>query len=200
MDHVQIEEGLNQLHVLLDVITVANYIQIPGKSLQEPLKKVAIRYARKNLIDIDYVARLYDTADPDYDGGDRLLQEAAAASIFEAWWKCKLDQPEFDEYCSHVADLRAEFGQLDADINACVNEKKDFLEKKRDERRAKFTANPTVSVVPDVVAASDGADGGWGNAATEAAATDNEWAAADVTDAAKQPTDSWTTGGDTDGW
>lgn len=198
MDRGQIEEGSNQLHVLLEVIAVADYIKIPGKSLQEPLKKAAIRYARKNLIDIDYVARLYDTSDPEYDGGDRLLQEAVAASIFEAWWTRKLDEPEFDEYCSHVEQLRVEFDQLDKDLNARFDEKKDFLDKKREERRTKFTANPVVS---DFIAVNDGADGGWGTAATEAAATDNEWAAADVTNGAdKQPSGGWISGGDTGEW
>lgn len=196
MYDVQIEEGHNQLHVLFDVIAVADYIKIPGKSLQEPLKKAAIRYARKNLIDIDYVARLYDTSDPDYEDADRLLQEAAAASIFEAWWTRQLDEPKFDEYSSHVEQLRVEFEQLDKDLNARFHEKQDFIEKKREERRAKVSAVP---VVPDVGAVSDGADGGWGTAATEAAAGQDEWAADGANGGEDQTSSTWATGNN-GGW
>lgn len=161
--------------MLLNVIAVADFLKIPGKSLQEPLKKAAIRYARKNLIDIDYVGRLYDTSEPYCDGDIRPLQEAAAASIFEAWWTRQLDEPEFDEYASYVEQLRAEFDQLDQDLNARFDEKKGFIEKKREERRTKGSVVPAVSDFGAVV--GDGADGGWGTAATEAAAGQDEWAA-----------------------
>lgn len=197
MYDVQIEGGHNQLHVLFDVIAVADYIKIPGKSLQEPLKKAAIRYARKNLIDIDYVERLYDTSDPDYEDADRLLQEAAAASIFEAWWTRQLDEPEFDEYCSHIEQLRVDFEQLDKDLNARFHEKQDFIEKKREERRAKVAAVP---VVPDVSAVTDGVDGGWGTAAaTETAGGQDEWAADGVNGGEDQISGGWATG-DNGGW
>lgn len=198
MNDIQIDEGHNQLHVLLDVIAVADYIKIPGKSLQEPLKKSAIKYARKNLIDIDYVARLYDTADDDDDGADRPLQEAAAASIFEAWWTRQLDDPEFDEYCSHVEQLRVEFEQLDHDLNARFEEKKDFMGKKREERRnaAKAGYNP---IITDV-GRNGGADGGWGTAATEASVAEGEWAAGggddyDANGGDAQTSSGWGTGG-----
>lgn len=161
--------------MLLNVIAVADFLKIPGKSLQEPLKKAAIRYARKNLIDIDYVGRLYDTSEPYCDGDIRPLQEAAAASIFEAWWTRQLDEPEFDEYASYVEQLRAEFDQLDQDLNARFDEKKGFIEKKREERRTKGSVVPAVSDFGAVV--GDGADGGWGTAATVAAAGQDEWAA-----------------------
>lgn len=201
-NNVQIEEGANQLHILFDVIAVADYIKIPGKSLQEPLKKSAIKYARKNLIDIEYVIRLYDTADPDYDGSERLLQEAAAASIFEAWWTRRLDGPEFDEYCSHVEQLRVDFEQFDKDLNARFDEKKDFLDKKREERRANAKA-ATVADVPDVTAAGNGADsadGGWGTAATKAVATEDEWGAAGTNTGEDTTSSAWGAGGDNGGW
>lgn len=182
------------------MIAVADYIKIPGKSLQEPLKKSAIKYARKNLIDIDYVARLYDTSDPDYDGAERPLQEAAAASIFEAWWTRQLDEPEFDDYCSQIEQLRIEFEQLDKDLNTRFDEKKDFLDKKREERRVKFMNAPVVPDASDLSAAVDGDDGGWGTAVTETAAVEQDWAAPDNNAGEDHVSGTWATGGDTGGW
>lgn len=46
----------NQPHILFYMIAVADYIKIQGKSPQKLLKKVAIRYTRKGLIDIDRIA------------------------------------------------------------------------------------------------------------------------------------------------
>lgn len=160
---------MNDLHLLLDVIAVADYIKIPGMSLQEGLKRSAMRYARKNLIGNDYVARLYDENHPDYTGADRHLQEAAAASIFEAWWTRQLDGPDYAEYCSHLEQMRVEFQQLDADLNTRFDEKKAFINKKREERRAKD------ATVPSTAATTNTTDGGWGSAAAGVAGNYDEW-------------------------
>lgn len=88
--------------------------------------------ARKHIIDLDTVARIYSKEDSDYDDG---LQETAAISIFEAWWTYKLEDAEFDEYMSRLEDMRVEYPQLDADLHQQFDRKKEFIEGKREERK-----------------------------------------------------------------
>lgn len=125
-----------------------------------------------------------------------MLQEAAAASIFEGWWSRQLDEPKYDEYCSYVEQLRAEFEQLDKDLNACFDEKKSFIQAKREERRNKTPAAPVATVVHT----SDAADDGWGAAANGAAVAQDEWAATVAPDGDNQSPGNRITDGDTGGW
>lgn len=176
----QIEDE-SPLEVLLDIITTANQIKVPEMSLQEQLKKSAIKYARKALIAWEYVERLYDQ-DNDLYIGDPILQEAAAASIFEAWWTHQLDQPEMDEYCSILEQMRAKFPKLDEDLNGRFDEKKAFIEKKREERKNaqrgggdmgnRYGSGGNHSNEHDN---TNGADGGWGDAAATAGDVADEW-------------------------
>lgn len=167
----------------MDVIAAANYIQVPGMSLQEHLKKDAARkYARKALIELDYVARIYDVDNADSFGeNEAILQEAAATSIFEAWWSGVLDDEKYDEYCMYVEQMRVKFPKLDEDINARLKDKVEFIEKKREERRAGKTNNGGVDGAADGgYGPTNGPDGGWGNAAVGTGETiTGEWAAGD---------------------
>lgn len=178
-------EDKNPIHVALDVIAAANYIQVPPMSLQEHLKKDAARkYARKELISLEYVERIYDPNNSDSFGENEVvLQEAAAASIFEAWWAGKLDDPYYDEYCMYLGQMRAEFPKLDEDINARYKDKVEFKQKQREERRAGKSNGNTGNGAVDGAAdggygPADGQDGGWGDAAvgTEQNGT-GEWGA-----------------------
>ncbi|KAL1859052.1 hypothetical protein Daus18300_009690 [Diaporthe australafricana] len=125
-------ESQHQLRTLLDVIAAANHVKIPEGSLQTGLKKRLPGCARKHILDLDTVERIYSNEDPDYDDD---LQEAAAISIFEAWWTYKLDDAEFDDYMSRLEDMRVEYPQLDADLHQQFDRKKEFIEGKREERK-----------------------------------------------------------------
>lgn len=89
-------------------------------------------YARKHLIDLDIVERIYDENDKGYTDD---LQEIAAISIFEAWWTKKLDEPEHDEYMGFLEQMRAEYPKLDEDLRTQFQKKKDFIEGKREEKK-----------------------------------------------------------------
>lgn len=161
------------MHALLDIIVVANQIKVPEMSLQEQLKKQAAKYARKSLIHYEYLEMLYDESHPNYIG-DAALQEAGAASVFEAWWTKLLDEPEYADYCSFLEQMRVEFPKLDEDLNARFEEKKTFIEQKRAERKAERHAGAS-KYAGDDYPKNDGADGGWGNAAAAGADSNGEW-------------------------
>lgn len=173
---------------MLDVISVANYIKVPPMSLQEQLKKGAIKYARKALIESDYVDRLYNDAHPQYLGDEPALQEAAAASIFEAWWTRQLDEPKHDDFCSFIEQMRGYFPKLDEDLNGRFEEKKAFIEKKREERKNgqrgggagqgygdSYGNGGNGSGNGNDYGNKDGPDGGWGNAAAVGGDDLDEW-------------------------
>lgn len=179
-------------------------------SLQEQLKKSAIKYARKALISWEYIERLYDE-DNDLYIGDPALQEAAAASIFEAWWTHQLDEPELDEYCSFLEQMRAEFPKLDEDLNGRFDEKKAFIEKKREERKnaqrgsgGKGNSHGSGNHGNDY-SNNNGVDGGWGDAAATAGDATGEWGTsgkpglghADRGSSGEDQTNEWATAG---GW
>ncbi|KKY36242.1 hypothetical protein UCDDA912_g03786 [Diaporthe ampelina] len=134
----------HQLHILLDVIAAANYLQIPEASLQTGLKKRAAGYARKHIIDLRLVKRIYSSEVGDHLTSD--LREVAAISIFEAWWTHKLDDPEFDEYVSELEQMRVDVPKLDEDLHEQFIKKKEFIAGKREERKrardAEFSAAP----------------------------------------------------------
>lgn len=174
---------------------VAYQIKVPEMSLQEQLKKQAIKYARKSLIDYEYIEMLYDENHPNYIG-DSTLQEAGAASIFEAWWTRVLDKPEYDDYCSFLEQMRVKFPKLDEDLNGRFEEKKSFIEQKRAERKAERAAGAqnggggggggssdgnVDSGNGSGYPSNDGADGGWGNAAAADAHSNGEWGADSAT-------------------
>ncbi|KAJ4387816.1 hypothetical protein N0V93_008419 [Gnomoniopsis smithogilvyi] len=125
----------NALHLLLDIINVADRLKIPEMSLQAHLKKTAIKYARYSLIDIEYIERIYDEHSTQYLGMSEPLREAAAASIFENWWNGVLDDPDYDDYCSYLEQMRAKFPKLDEDVNKRFDDKKEYIIKKREEKR-----------------------------------------------------------------
>lgn len=194
---------------MLDIIATANQLKIPEMSLQEQLKKSAMKYARKALIGWEYVERLYDQ-DNDLYIDDPTLQEAAAASIFEAWWTHQLDDPELDEYCSFLEQMRVEFPKLDEDLNGRFAEKKAFIEKKREERK-----NPQLrgDGAGDRYGSGDkhgngndqgstnGADGGWGNAAAATAGdAADEWGTSGEQHKLDTGDSGWGGNGDTNGW
>lgn len=196
----QIINADNPLHLLLDVITVADLLQIPEMSLQAQLKKAAIRYARHSLIDIEYIERIYDEEHPEAMGVSEPLREAAAASIFEAWWKCVLDDPEYDDYCCYLEQMRVKFPKLDEDLNKRFDDKKEYIQKKREERRQGH-AGGGVGGGPSAYRASSaadypeasGPDGGWGDAAaTIGEAHAGEWSATTAGAAVRSvPVDEW---------
>lgn len=132
---LQIINTDNALHLLLDIIFVADRLKIPEMSLQAQLKKAAIKYARHNLIDIEYIERIYDDHSAQYLGDSEPLREAAAASIFECWWNAQLDGVEYDDYCSFLEQMRAKFPKLDEDLNKRFDDKKEYILKKREEKR-----------------------------------------------------------------
>lgn len=175
----QIEDE-NPLEVLINIVTTADHIKVPEMSLQDHLKKSAIRYARKALIGIDYVERLYDETHELYIG-DPTLQEAGAASIFEAWWTRQLDGPEYDDYCSFLEQMRAEFPKLDDDLNGRFDEKKAFLQTKREERKSGLRGGGGNNYTNGITTGAseygkkDDADGGWGDAAASTGDATGEW-------------------------
>lgn len=186
----QIINSDHALHLLLDIIHVADHLKIPEMSLQAHLKKAAIKYARHNLIDIEYIERIYDEQHPLYTDISEPLREAAAASIFEGWWNCVLDGPEYDDYCSYLEQMRAKFPKLDEALNKRFDEKKEYIQKKREEKREERRQGRAsaggggghsgyrASSAVDYPEAS-GPDGGWGDAAaTTGEDTAGEWSTA----------------------
>ncbi|KAF3762991.1 hypothetical protein M406DRAFT_331564 [Cryphonectria parasitica EP155] len=167
----EIEDEENALNILLEIIVVADQLKVPEMSLQEGLKKRAMKYARKGLINLDYVERLYDEGHFQYLGPSEALQEAASASIFEAWWTRKLDEPEYNDYCSFIEQMRAVFPKLDEDLNKRFDDKKEHIEKKKAEKKAQQAAPYNSS--------NNGADGGWGSAAAATVDGSVEWRGAD---------------------
>ncbi|KAJ4414805.1 hypothetical protein N0V82_007720 [Gnomoniopsis sp. IMI 355080] len=160
----------NALHLLLDIINVADRLKIPEMSLQAHLKKAAIKYARHSLIDIDYIERIYDEHSSQYLGVSEPLREAAAASIFEHWWNGVLDGADYDDYCSYLEQMRAKFPKLDEDLNKRFDDKKEYVLKKREEKReerrqGRASGNngyrgSSAADYPEV----KGPDGGWSDA------------------------------------
>ncbi|ROW07243.1 hypothetical protein VMCG_03820 [Cytospora schulzeri] len=182
-----IDENEHQLHVLLEVIATANFLKIPEMSLQAGLKKRAPTYARKHIIDLDLVERIYDKNDKEYPDD---LQEIAAMSIFEAWWTKKLDEPEFDEYMSFLEQMRAEYPKLDEDLRDQFQKKKEFIEGKRDEKKRLRDAEASTALA--------GADEGWASASVEPAAVTvgGGWDSAQVDGAAEAGGNDWNNTGD----
>ncbi|KAI3393733.1 hypothetical protein diail_3779 [Diaporthe ilicicola] len=195
-------ERPHQLHVLLEIIAAANYVQIPEGSLQSGLKKRIPGYARKHLIDLAVVERIYSNENSEYDDE---LREIAAISIFEAWWNYKLDDAEFDEYMARLAEMRVEYPQLDADLHQQFDRKKDFIEGKREERKrnrdgegsAPYNTNgfnnPGGAVVVGAWDSMDGAaeasGDGWNQAAAKMTAEGGiDW------EKTMEETPSWATG------
>lgn len=192
----QITDTDNALYLLIEIVKAANKLKIPEMSLQAQLKKAAVRYARQSLIDIGHIDLIYDTGHPEYIGDSEHLREAAAASIFEAWWNRTLDQPEYDAYCSAIEQCRAKFPKLDEDINKRFDDKKEYIEKKREEKREEKrqarAAGGDVDrgrvfgceIVPTASSAAEypeptGPDGGWGDAAaTVGVRFPSEWGGA----------------------
>lgn len=191
------DERSHPLHVLLEVIAMANTLKIPEGSLQNGLKKVttphpptllpfqsayhaltqrAPGYARKHLISLGVVERLYTSETNDELAAD--LREAAAISIFEAWWTRKLDEPEFDQYMSFLEQMRVEYPQLDEDLHEQFNKKKEYIEGKREEKKRARAAEGNGSA-GGFDAANGAADGGWDSATV------------DVTDGAEDNGDGW---------
>lgn len=190
---------------MIDIILLANKLKIPEMSLQAHLKKAAIKYARKSLIDTEHIVLIHDETADEYLGESEPLREAAAASVFEAWWSRVLDEPEYDEYCSYLEQLRVKFPKLDEDINKRFDDKQEYIKKKREEKR-QARVNGGVdggphkndgfqaSSVADYPEAT-GPDGGWGDATATAAVTDarvDEWGAVGGRTAeADQPVSVW---------
>ncbi|KAG8163014.1 hypothetical protein KVR01_007492 [Diaporthe batatas] len=160
------DERPHQLHVLLEVIAVANLLKIPEGSLQNGLKKRAPGYARRHLIDLGFVERLYAGEANGELAAD--LREAAAISIFEAWWTYKLEGPEYDQYMSFLEQMRVEYPQLDKDIHEQFNKKKEYIEGKREEKR-RARAAEAAGLTGGLDSATGAADvgGGWDTAAVE---------------------------------
>lgn len=131
----QITDTDNALALLVNVIVLAKKLKIPEMSLQSQLSKAAIKYARHSLIDLEHVLVIYNENHQNYVGDDEQLRDAAAASIFEAWWNKTLDDPAFDDYCDFIEKYRVEFPKLDEDINKRYEDKKEYITKKREEKR-----------------------------------------------------------------
>lgn len=119
-------------------MVTAKRLGIPEGSLNMHLKKRAVGYARKNLLDLDLVAKIYDEEDEDYGGLG--LEEAASTSIFEAWWNKTLDADEYTEYCNRLADMRIENPILDGDLHTAVKKKEAFIEQRKAEKKAEREA------------------------------------------------------------
>lgn len=182
---MQIINTDNALHLLLDIISIADRLKIPEMSLQAQLKKAAIKYARHNLIDIEYIERIYDDHSAEYLGVSEPLREAAAASIFESWWNGQLDDVEYDDYCSYLEQMRAEFPKLDEDLNKRFDDKKEYILKKREEKReerCQGRAGGNIGYRGSSTAdypEANGPDGGWKDAlATVEDDNAGEWSAA----------------------
>ena len=154
-------------------------------------------YARKHLIGLGYVERIYNS-----EGNDDLtsdLREAAAISIFEGWWTFNLDLPEYDEYVTRLEQIRVDYPQLDEDLHEQFNKKKEYIEGKRQEKiraRAEASALPVDTGFNTV---NGSAEGGWGTV-DAAGDTGDGWnqAAATLTsegagdwDKATEETSSW---------
>ncbi|KUI72282.1 hypothetical protein VM1G_07742 [Cytospora mali] len=191
----EIDENEHQLHVLLEVIATANALKIPEMSLQSGLKKRGPSYARKHLIDLDIVERIYDENDKEYTDD---LREIAAISIFEAWWTKKLDESEYDEYMSFLEQMRVEFPKLDEDLRVQFQKKKDFIEGKRDEKKRLRDTEASAALAGvdegwdsvDVQPAAIAVGGGWDSTEVDGAAEagGNDWNNAGVATSAEQDT------------
>lgn len=203
----QIDENSHQLHVLLEVIATANFLKIPEGSLQAGLKKVcavpcghrlqvtdefqrAPGYARKHIIDLDLVERIYDQTDLEYPDD---LQEIAAISIFEAWWTKKLDEPEYDEYVSFLEQMRIDYPKLDEDLRNQFQKKKEFIEGKREEKKRLRDAEASAALTSGGM----GADEGWDSVDVQPAAVTagGGWDSQQMDGAADAGGDDWNDAG-----
>ncbi|PSR92309.1 hypothetical protein BD289DRAFT_481063 [Coniella lustricola] len=187
-------EDENAINTLFDVLVAANQVQIPEMSLQEHLKKRAIKHARKSLIGLDYVDAVFDENHSMYLGPSPALEEAVCASIFEAWWSRTLDAPDYQSYSVGVEELREMYPKLNDGLNECFESKKTYIEQKKTERKGQKGQRTAASSranddygnegshenINDYGGYSnDGADGGWGSAADATIDTVGEWGAPD---------------------
>lgn len=143
-------------------------------------------YARKHIIDLDLVERIYDQNDKEYQDD---LQEIAAISIFEAWWTKKLDEPAYEEYMSFLEQMRIEYPKLDEDLHDQFQKKKDFIEGKREEKKRFRDAEASVGRAA--------ADEGWDSVDVKptAVTAGGEWGSEQVDGAAEAGGDDWNNAG-----
>lgn len=178
----QILDSPDALALLFDILRTANKLKIPEMSLQAQLKKSAMKYARRSLISTDNLDLVYGEHLMDFLGPSEHLRDAAAASVFECWWNKVLDEPQYNTYCSFLEQMRVKYPQLDEDLNKRFDDKKAYVEQKREEKlqaraagggggggRGGRSGGKTENFHPTSSAAdypeATGPDGGWGDAA-----------------------------------
>lgn len=123
------------LQPIIDIMLVAEKLKIPTASFNKFLLKKMTTIARDYLIDLETVSRIFDSGDTGiYNLG---LQDVAATSIFSHWYDYKLDAPEYDDYMCDLCEMRENIPELDAALHKAVQEKNEFLRKKRQERLEK---------------------------------------------------------------
>lgn len=138
----------------IDIMIVANKLKIPTASFNKFIIKKLLPLARNNLIKLDAVKLIFDSASDVYDLG---LQEVAVESIFKHWYDYKLDGEEYDEYMEELGEMRKCMPELDEALHKAVEDKDAWLKGKRAERAEAKAA--------EEAGGAGGAGGeGWGSA------------------------------------
>lgn len=71
------------------------------------------------------------------------MRALAAYVIFEAWYDWTLEAEEHDNYMARLQKMREDKSALDDDINALVQDKDEFIKRKREERKLKLQEDAT---------------------------------------------------------
>ena len=119
----------------LNAIIAANYLGIPARDFADNMTKVMLGVARNVQMTWDQVE--YFLYDPALASCSDQVRGVATASIFYAWWRCKLtdeDAPADMEYLSYLRDNDE---KLDQDLHDWCVRNKEEIERKRAEKRAK---------------------------------------------------------------
>lgn len=150
---------------LVELLKAANKLKVPHASFGKFLLLKAKNQARENLVSLDAIKQVYDTADQDRDDqGIYGLREVFAQSVFSHWYDFKLEEEEYDEYMAELQLMRENIKDLHEDIERAVQDKNDFIKSRRDKKRAEREA--------EAAGGDNGFGGGYENAFSGAA---NGW-------------------------
>lgn len=121
----------------IDIIAAGERLGVPAGSLAYHLKKRLHGCARKRLMPLDQVRNFYDASSEVHNLG---LKDIACASVFNAWWDARLDESVNPELMEELYDMRQENQELDQDLHDACQTRREEVEKKWAEKKAKREA------------------------------------------------------------
>lgn len=160
-------------------MVVAHKLKIPKASFNKFFIRKLQPLARQYLVDLDTVARIYDTLDEEYNDLD--LREIAVTSIFDHWYNYKLDDEAHLDYMCKLEEMREGIKDLEDDLHKAVEDKNVWLKEMREKKKATRATEGAGAAGDDGFGATGtgiGVGSDWDTAGAGAATTgvDENWA------------------------